>query len=184
MTKTALLGLGLLFFAFLIAFVTNQNALPRTFSAASDYYDDDTHVAQRAALNLISGAGITVTGVDDPANGQVDFTIAANLTTSTLPALTSANLTLGDGVTALPVDSNVVIVTGDGGANTIATITGGVNGQLVTLIFVDGLVTITGDDTHGADSADLSAAFTSADDTTLQLVYNGTSWYEVSRSSN
>ena len=49
-------------------------------------------------------------------------------------------------------------------ANTIATITGGVNGQHLTLIFVDGLVTITDDNTHGANSVDLSA-FTSADDT-------------------
>jgi len=77
-----------------------------------------------------------------------------------------------------------VTVTGDAGGNTIATITGGVAGQLVTLIFVDALVTISDDNTHAANSVDLSAAFTSADDTTLQLAFDGTSWYEVSRSVN
>lgn len=33
-------------------------------------------------------------------------------------------------------------------------------------------------------TVDLSAAFTSADDTVLQIIYDGTSWYEVSRSVN
>jgi len=93
-------------------------------------------------------------------------------------------LTLGAGVTTFAASSNVMTITGDALANTIATITGGTAGQLLTLIFVDALVTITDDNAHTADSADLSAAFTSVDDTVLQLVYDGTSWYEVSRSAN
>jgi hypothetical protein len=75
-------------------------------------------------------------------------------------------------------------VTGDAGGNTIATITGGISGQELILIFVDALVTITDDNTHAANSVDLSAAFTSADDVVLKLVFDGTSWYEVSRSIN
>lgn len=93
-------------------------------------------------------------------------------------------LTLGAAATTFAATSNVMTITGDGGGNTIATITGGINGQLLTLIFVDGNVTITDDNTHASDSVDLSAAFTSADDTVLQLVYDGTSWYEISRSTN
>lgn len=77
-----------------------------------------------------------------------------------------------------------MIITGDAGANTIATITGGIDGQFLCLLFVDALVTITDDNSHAADSVDLSAAFTSADDTVLLLKYDGTSWYEVSRSVN
>ena len=92
--------------------------------------------------------------------------------------------TLGAGVTTLAITSNVLVLTGDGGGNTIATFTGGVAGQLLTIIFVDGLVTITDTDAHTANTVDLSAAFTSADDTVLQLVFDGTSWYEVSRSVN
>ena len=93
-------------------------------------------------------------------------------------------VTVAEAATTFAVTSNLVTVTGDGGGNTVATITGGVSGQLLTLIFVDALVVITDTDAHTANTADLSAAFTSADDTTLTLISNGTSWYEVSRSVN
>lgn len=94
------------------------------------------------------------------------------------------SVTLGAGDTTFAVTRNFVEVTGDGGGNTIATITGGIEGMKLTLLFVDGNVQITDDNTHAANSVDLSAAFTSADDTVLELVYDGTSWYEVSRSVN
>lgn len=92
--------------------------------------------------------------------------------------------TLGAGVTTFAVTGDVMVITGDAGANTIATITGGGTGQELTLIFVDGNVTITDTDAHTANTVDLSAAFTSADDTVLKLIFDGTSWYEVSRSVN
>jgi hypothetical protein len=92
--------------------------------------------------------------------------------------------TLDPGATTFAAQGNVMTVTGDGGGNTVATITNGVVGQRLTLIFVDALVTITDTDAHTANTVDLSAAFTSADDTTLTLVFDGTSWYEVSRSVN
>jgi hypothetical protein len=91
---------------------------------------------------------------------------------------------LGAAATTFAAPTSFNTVTGDGGGNTIATITGAVIGQTLSLLFVDALVTITDDDTHAADSVDLSAAFTSADDTTLTLLYDGTSWYETSRSVN
>ena len=92
--------------------------------------------------------------------------------------------TLGVGVTTFAVTSNVCVITGDGGGNTVATITGGVSGQLLTLIFGDALVTITDDATGNADTINLSGAFTSTADDTMQLVYNGTSWRETNRSVN
>lgn len=94
--------------------------------------------------------------------------------------------TLGVDAVTFAVTSNVITVTGDGGANVIGTITGAHIG-LYTFIFVDGFVTITDTDAHDANSVDLvgtAADFVSADDTVLQLVYDGTSWYEVSRSVN
>lgn len=103
------------------------------------------------------------------------------------------NVPLGHDNTAIPLGAaaitfatatNFLTVTGDGGANTIATITNGIEGQMLSMLFVDALVTITDDDSHAADSVDLSAAFTSADDTTLTILYDGTSWYEISRSIN
>lgn len=93
-------------------------------------------------------------------------------------------ITLGVAATTFAVGSQSIEVTGDAGTNTIATITGGIAGQFLALQFVDALVTITDDNTHVADSVDLSAAFTGADDAMLFLYYDGTSWYEVSRSVN
>jgi len=94
--------------------------------------------------------------------------------------------TLGVGATTFAVSSNVMTITGDGGGNTIATITGASVGTY-TFIFVDGNVTITDTDAHTSNTVDLAGTatdFTSADDKTLQLVYDGTSWYEISRSTN
>lgn len=105
--------------------------------------------------------------------------IAANTFSTTAKAIT-----LGAASTTFVSTSNVMTITGDGGANTIATITGANSGQYLILIFVDGLVTLTDDNTHVSNSLDLSAAFTSVDDTTIHLIYDGTSWYEISRSTN
>lgn len=91
---------------------------------------------------------------------------------------------LGVAATTFAATTDYHNVTGDAGTNTIATITGGRQGRIMLLTFVDSLVTITDDNTHAANSVDLSAAFTSADDTTLTLLNDGVSWYEISRSVN
>jgi len=91
---------------------------------------------------------------------------------------------LGAAAVTFSAATNFVTVTGDAGTNTIATITSGTIGETLVLLFTDALVTITDNDTHSADSVDLSAAFVSVDDTTLTLLYDGTSWYELSRSVN
>jgi len=130
--------------------------------------------------------------------GKYGATVIAGNAATTVLTVTAGDVVVSDGAigvaneavtvaaaaTTFAVDSNLVTLTGDAGGNTVATITGGVSGQLLTLIFVDALVTITDNNTHAANSIDLSAAFTSADDTTLQLVFDGTSWYEISRSVN
>ena len=92
--------------------------------------------------------------------------------------------TLGVAATSFSSKSNLMTITGDGGGNTVATISGGFSGQELTLIFVDVLVTITDDPSGAANTVNLSAAFTSAAGKVLKLVFNGTSWYEVSRSTN
>ena len=99
-------------------------------------------------------------------------------------ASTNEAATLAAAATVIVATSNTMTITGDGGANTVATITGGLSGQVLTLIFVDGNVTITDTDAHTANTVDLSAAFTSADDTVIQLIFDGTSWYEINRSVN
>jgi len=119
----------------------------------------------------------------DDGSGLINGVIVARggLSTPTDPN------TLGNGDTTFICESNVMIITGDGGGNTIGTITGAKSGTLLTMIFVDGNVTITDTDAHTANTVDLAGTatdFTSADDKTLQIVYDGTSWYETSRSVN
>lgn len=99
-------------------------------------------------------------------------------------ATADSGSTLGAAATTFAVTSGFAEMTGDGGGNTVATITGGVAGMPLTLLFTDANITITDTDAHTANTVDLSAAFTSADDTTLTLISDGTSWYEVSRSVN
>jgi len=96
-------------------------------------------------------------------------------------------VTLAAAATTFAVTSSLMVITGDGGANTVATITGGFRGMRLTLLFVDANVTITDTDAHTADTIDLAGTatnLTSADDTILDLIHDGTSWYEVSRSVN
>jgi hypothetical protein len=97
---------------------------------------------------------------------------------------TAQAVTLAAAATTIAVTSQFVTVTGDAGANTVATITGGLTGVPYVFLFVDALVTITDTAAHTANTVDLSTSFTSADDTTLALIYDGTSWYEISRSVN
>lgn len=93
---------------------------------------------------------------------------------------------LGAAATTFAVTGEAMTVTGDVGGNNVATITGGLTGQILILTFVDALVTIVNDDTHAANTIDLTggANLVSADDTTLMLFFDGTSWYELSRSVN
>ena len=81
------------------------------------------------------------------------------------------------------VASSYMALTG-AAAVTIATIQGGKEGMILTLEFVDANITITDTGTGVADTVDLSAAFTSSANDTLQLIFNGTSWREVGRSVN
>lgn len=120
-------------------------------------------------------AGVTVDGVKlkdsnmELATGKVARTVTP--------------LALGHDVTTFAVTGEAMVVTGDG-ANVIATITGGVTGQILILRFVDVLIVITDDPSHAANSVNLSAAFTSADNTMLTLFFDGTSWFETVRSVN
>jgi len=123
------------------------------------------------------GSGVTLDGVNLKDNN-------VELATGKVKRTVTALATLGVGATTFAVTGEAMIIDGDGGGNTIATITGGATGQILILLFVDASVTITDTDAHGANTVDLSAAFTSADDTTLTLFFDGTSWYELSRSVN
>jgi len=135
---------------------------------------------------LASGNGAAQFGAGTNA---VDNSLQINerfLATRTGFAGRNFDRTLGVGAASMSVQSNVMTITGDGGANVIGTITGGIDGQELTLIFVDGLVTITDTAGGAANTIDLAGAidFVSADDSVLKLVFDGTSWFEISRSVN
>ena len=74
----------LLFWPFMAALVINVS------SGLVDWYDDGAHVAQRGGLNLVSGAGITVTSSDDPSNARVDLTVGVTARSGHVGVSTSA----------------------------------------------------------------------------------------------
>jgi hypothetical protein len=138
-----------------------------------------------ATYKYLIGNGLAATNKVD--TNTIDEYTAGSGTTFTSPyGCTVQTETLGVGVTTLAITTNVVTLTGDGGGNNLATITGGIAGQTLIIICVDGFVTFVNDDGHGANTIDLVGAgnLVSADDTTLSLVFDGTSWYETSRSVN
>ena len=92
--------------------------------------------------------------------------------------------TLASSVTTFIVQGNKMSLKGDAGANTIATITGGIDGQTLVMTFVDALITLTDDNTSTSNTINLSAAFTSTANDIIVLEYNGTSWRERTRSVN
>lgn len=120
------------------------------------------------------------------------FTGASSANTSTTlkevgfsdPNAGISTIALGSGATTFAITQARHVIDGDGGGNTIATITGGTAGMILVLRFVDASVTITDTGTGAANTVDLSAAFTSSANDILTLLFDGTSWYEVSRSVN
>lgn len=108
-----------------------------------------------------------------------DENLAANRITRT-----RTDTTLGVGAITFAVVGEYMQITGDGAGNTVATITGGAIGQILILVFVDGLVTITDDATGNNNTVNLSAAFTGNANDIMMLISDGTSWREVSRSVN
>ena len=91
--------------------------------------------------------------------------------------------TIPTGSTSFDVASSYMVLTAQA-AVTIATIKGGREGMILTLEFTDANVTITDTGTGAADTVDLSAAFTSSANDTMQLIHNGVAWKETSRSVN
>ena len=121
------------------------------------------------------------------AAGIAAIAVTAGDITTADGAIASAQeaVTLAAGVATFACDSNLVSLTGDAAANSITTITGGVAGQILVILCVDALVTFVDDNTHAANTIDLVGAnLVSADDLTLTLIFDGTSWYQITQSAN
>lgn len=121
-------------------------------------------------------------------SGVQKINTTATGTAYPLPSTT----TLGVAATTFAVVNNVMVVTGDSGGNTVATISAGVDGQRLTLVFTNDKVTLTDTAVAAATSNKicLTGAYTSAAGDTMSLVLapvgaSGASvWLEVSRSVN
>jgi hypothetical protein len=91
--------------------------------------------------------------------------------------------TIPSGATTFEATADFMSITG-AAAVTIATITGGYDGQILSLLFTDANVTITDDATTTRNTVNLSAAFASTANDVLTLRYNGNKWFEMARSTN
>jgi len=89
---------------------------------------------------------------------------------------------ISSGATSFAISSDYMVLTG-AAAVTIANIIGGREGQILTLEFTDSNITIADTDTGTVDTINLSSSFISVANGVIQLLYNGTSWKEVARSS-
>ena len=126
--------------------------------------------------------------------GSAEGTAALTLTAGDV-VVTDGNVLVSDGAVAVAVetvasatnmaiDSSVVTLTG---TTTIATITGGVAGQELTIIFTTAIAVTDDDTTTATDAINLvgtATNFTSAAGDVLQLIYTGAHWREISRSVN
>ena len=168
------------------------------FTAARNFL-----IGTTAETGLIGAGGLRVAATTSALSSIAGSAVIGNLTAATTVAIGGGNVNAGGSIvaagpisstggsttlaaaaTTLAVTRNLVTLTGDAGANTLATITGGVSGQILVIIFVDNLVTITDDAGGGANTVNLSAAFTSTANDTITLISNGTSWREMARSVN
>ena len=163
--------------------VTDPNTGQFRYNHASNEFQFIMNGAQRLQYGV---------GSFEFQEGTIIKTIAGNLNIAPagiivfegISTVEGASGTLGVGATTVGITTTFITLTGDGGGNTLATITGASIGQELRILFTDANITITDTDAHTADTIDLNAAFTSADDTVLVLFYDGVSWYEISRSVN
>lgn len=105
--------------------------------------------------------------------------IIKNYVKSTIPELNRVQgITLSSGATTFDVRNSDNLSVSGSVAVSITTITNGYNGQILTLIFNDANVTLVHDATATRNTINLGGAnVTGADNTTLQLIFDGTSWY-------
>jgi len=167
-----------------------------TGQGANELYDMDQNVLTTSDVtfadvivdSLYSG---TIVSTGTIIAGQVtstdDIRITDDLSVGGIISNTALQTkTLAAADTTFAITSNIIQLTGDGGTNNLTIITGAGVG-IYTILFVDSNITVVDDDTHAANTIDLAGTSTNlsgADDTTLTIMFDGTSFFEVSRSVN
>ena len=128
-----------------------------------------------AKWGLVSGSYLNT-------GGYLDNTPLFGASTGTITTPTSRSVIIGELTVNSATPSIVgfnVWTTANTSATTITNFTGGVTGQTITLLFTDANTTLT-----DGTNLKLAGAFSSTADDTMTLFYNGTAWYEMSRSVN
>lgn len=157
--------------------------------------DTNTGIFSSGANTVdITANGATLLQIFSGSPGQVRTQGSATLVatsnmrmSSTVDYGSEATTTLAGGATTFAYVREMMTIDCDAGTpNTIATITGGAASvdSMLTMRFIDAHCTITDTGTDASNTVNLSAAFTSSDDDSMTLQWNGTSWREVSRSVN
>lgn len=126
---------------------------------------------EATATNMTVGSATDLT-----ARGGLKSDVGTTNIEDVMGTDTTPTVVVGASATTFAISRNVQIVDCDAGGNTVATITGGDDGVVAHLIFVDASCTITDSDDGAADTVDLPANVTSAADLVLCIVHNGTSW--------
>ena len=126
-------------------------------------------------MNAASGLPATVKRYTPDSN--ISFGTVAGV--RHFEAVGSSIQAFADGDTSPSVLGFSYFSTANSSGTTITTFDNGFPGQEITLIFSDANTTIA-----ETGNIKLSAAFTSTADDTMKLIYDGTNWYEVSRSVN
>ncbi len=161
-------------------------------SVTANAYFTQLRIGTGSTFDAIGAVGADELGVEG--NAEIDGTLRIDGTVTAVAVTASGLITANGGVvedysTAVRADAfsaaGLNVIRAEATTANLATITGGVAGQIITLIFDDPVV-VTDADTNTAAAINLvgTGNFTSADDDTLQLVSDGTSWYEISRSVN
>lgn len=152
-------------------------------------------MAEAEALNngsqrlVLTGNAVTFT-INVPSGGTTlalpsNGTLLTSL--SPLPIADGGRIDV-DNVTSFNVSGVNIVTLEDSdavnsGTDEIDTITGGVAGQRLVIIF-DDRVRMINDDSHDADTLNLDSTRFFDQYNTLELIYDGTAWLELTRSLN
>lgn len=117
--------------------------LPDTTVQKSIYSNSGTTVGTRQQLNVVPGAGVTISGVDNPAANRVDLTVnTTNVSTATNLAANGSHATIIQAVNTLVDGTKDVRVRSIEAASTKVAVTTGSTGNSVALDVVPGNINI------------------------------------------
>jgi hypothetical protein len=142
----------------------NQNNVDKAkffYNGTATFLDATSGLRIRDAVGGTERARIDSTGV--LVAGSVISNVCPTLPDNTTPSVSNVN----------------ACKCSPAGATTITNFTNGQTGQIIYIIFTNANATLS-----DAGNLKLNGGFTSSGDDTMQLIYDGTNWYELARSVN